>query len=182
MARPAPGRGLSGLMGQEISIHVPSVRAGTKADACDTVGGEESVVLGAYLSISGDITGHVMLLFPLARALDCVDLMCGQPIGTTHDTDELALSAVGELGNIVGSAFVNALADELNLVLHPSPPTILNDMAIALVESVYAEILSQGGEVVMIDTIFSDHTGRTAGLLIVAPDPVCLDRLLRLAA
>ena len=43
------GRGLSGLMGQEIVIHVPSVRAGTKVDACDAVGGEESVVLGAYL-------------------------------------------------------------------------------------------------------------------------------------
>lgn len=29
------GRALSGLMGQEITIHVPSVRLGTKADACD---------------------------------------------------------------------------------------------------------------------------------------------------
>ncbi|HMO53082.1 MAG TPA: hypothetical protein PJ994_01135 [Tepidiformaceae bacterium] len=43
------GRGLSGLMGQEIAIHVPNVRVGTKADACDAVGGEESLVLGAYL-------------------------------------------------------------------------------------------------------------------------------------
>lgn len=176
------GRGLSGLMGQEIAIHVPSVRTGTKVDACDAVGGEESLVFGAYLSISGDITGHVMLLFPMARALDCVDLMCGQPIGTTCEPDELASSAVGELGNIVGSAFVNALADHLNLILHPSPPTILNDMAVALVESVYAEILSQGGEVVMIDTVFEDHSGDTAGLLIVAPDPACLDRLQETAA
>lgn len=176
------GRGLSGLMGQEIVIHVPSVRSGTKADACVAVGGEESVVLGAYLSISGDITGHVMLLFPLARALECVDLMCGQPAGTTTEPDELAQSAIGELGNIVGSAFVNALADRVNLILHPSPPTIVNDMAVALVQSIYAEILSQGGDVVMIDTVFEDHTGKTAGLLIVAPDPACLGRLEGLAA
>ena len=176
------GRGLSGLMGQEIAIHVPSVRIGTKADACDAVGGEESLVLGAYLSISGDITGHVMLLFPITRALECVDLMCGQTPGTTVEPDELALSAIGELGNIVGSAFVNALADEVNLVLHPSPPNIISDMAIALVQSVYAEVLSQGGDVVMIDTVFEDHTGNTAGLLIIAPDPACLRRLERVAA
>lgn len=176
------GRGLSGLMGQEIAIHVPSVRMGTKADACDAVGGEESVVLGAYLGISGDITGHVMLIFPVARALECVDLMCGQPTGTTTEPDELAQSAIGELGNIVGSAFVNALADRVNLILHPSPPTIINDMAIALVQSVYAEVLSQGGDVAMIDTVFEDQTGRTAGLLIIAPDPVCLDRLRGMAA
>jgi len=176
------GRGLSGLMGQEIAIHVPSVRIGTKADACDAVGGEENLVLGTYLSISGDITGHVMLLFPVSRALECVDLMCGQAPGTTTGADELAESAIGELGNIVGSAFINALADEVNLILHPSPPNIVNDMAIALVESVYAEVLSQGGDVVMIDTVFEDHTGNTAGLLIIAPDPSCLRRLERVAA
>ena len=176
------GRGLSGLMGQEIAIHVPNVRMGTRADACDAVGGEETVVLGAYLSISGDITGHVMLLFPVARALECVDLMCGQPAGSTTEPDELAESAIGELGTIVGSAFVNALADHLNLILHPSPPTVINDMAIALVESVYAEVLSQGSDVVMMDAIFEDHTGHTAGLLLVAPDPVTIDRLARVAA
>jgi chemotaxis protein CheC len=176
------GRGLSGLMGQEIQIHVPNVRSGTRADACDAVGGEETIVLGAYLSISGDITGHVMLLFPVPKALECVDLMCGQPIGTSTEPDELSASAVGELGNIVGSAFINALADFANLILHPSPPTVIHDIAIALVESVYAEVLSQGGDVVMMDAIFEDHSGRTAGLLIVAPDPVSVERLLRVAA
>ena len=81
-----------------------------------------------------------------------------QPSAQHREPDELAASAIGELGNIVGSAFVNALADRARtLILHPSPPTILNDMAVALVESVYAEILSQGGEVVMIDTVFEDH-------------------------
>ncbi len=176
------GRGLSGLMGQEISIHVPNVRLGTRSDACDAVGGEENLVLGAYLSISGDITGHVMLLFPETRALECVDLMCGQRPGTTKEADELAHSAIGELSNIVGSAFVNALADDLNLSLHPSPPTILHDMAVALVQSVYAEVLSQGGDVVMMDAVFEDQKGRTAGLLLVAPDPGSIERLQRTAA
>lgn len=176
------GRGLSGLMGQEIAIHVPNIRVGTKNDACDAVGGEESVVIGSYLSISGDITGHVMLLFPEPRALECVDLMVGQAPGTTTEPDEMACSAITELGNIVGSAFVNALADQLNLVLHPSPPQLLHDMAIALVESVYAEVLSQDGDVVMMDAVFEDQKGRTAGLLIVAPDPVSLSALERVAA
>jgi len=176
------GRGLSGLLGQEIAIHVPNVRAGTRADACDAVGGEEELVLGAYLSITGDVTGHVMLLFPVKRALQCTDLMCGQRPGTTTEPDELAESAIGELGNIVGSAFVNALADHMNLILHPSPPTVVHDMAVALVETVYAEVLSQGSDVVMMDAIFEDQAGRTAGLLIVAPDPNSLARLERVAA
>lgn len=176
------GLGLSTLMGQDIRIHVPDVRFGTKQDACGAVGGEEAEVLGAYLMISGDITGHIMLLFPLKRALECVDIMIGQQPGTTTEPDEMALSAIGELGNIVGSAFINALGDYSNLILQPSTPTVVNDMAIALVETIYAEILSQGSDVVMIDTIFEDNLGRSAGLLIVAPDALTLSRFQDLAA
>jgi chemotaxis protein CheC len=175
-------RGLSGLVGEEIRIDVPQVRVGTKVDACDAVGGPDAIVLGAYLGITGDITGHVMLLFPQARAMACVDLMCGQPVGTSVEPDDFTSSAIGELANIVGSAFVNALADRAGLILHPSPPTVVHDMAIALVESVYAAILAQGGEVVMIDTVFSDEKGTTSGLLIVAPDSEAFARLAELAA
>ncbi|MFN0148930.1 MAG: chemotaxis protein CheC [Dehalococcoidia bacterium] len=176
------GRGLSGLMGQEIAIHIPNVRAGTKSDACDAVGGEDAIVLGCYLGMTGEISGHVMLLFPVGRALACADLMCGQDPGTTTEVDEVAESAIGELGNIVGSAFVNALADATNLTLHPTTPTVVHDMALALVESVYAEILVQGGDIVMIDTVFEDANGTTAGLLIFAPDPASLANVMGLAA
>lgn len=176
------GRGVSGLLGQEITIHVPSVRMGTPVDACDAVGGPESIVLGAYLSFSGDITGHVVLLFPESRSLECADLMCGQPVGTTKEIDELTESAIGELGNVVGSAFINALADLTNLILHPSPPAIVHDMAIAMVETLYAEILMQDGEVVMMDTVFEDARGKTAGLLILAPDPSTIDSIFESAA
>lgn len=176
------GRGVSGLLGQEITIHVPNVRMGTSVDACDAVGGPESLVLGAYLSFSGDITGHVVLLFPENKALECADLMCGQPIGTTTEIDELTESAIGELGNVVGSAFINALADLTNIILHPTPPTIVHDMAIAMVETLYAEIQMQDGEVVMMDTVFEDSKGKTAGLLILAPDPSTLDAILGTAA
>jgi chemotaxis protein CheC len=176
------GRALSEIMNHEISIFAPEVRMGTRSDACDAVGGEEALVLGAYLGVTGEINAHVMLLFPVERALECVDLMLLQAPGTTTGLDEMAASAIGELGNIIGSAFVNALGDHTNLVLHPTPPTIVNDIAIALVESVYAEILSLGGEVTMIDTVFKDARGQTAGLLMIAPDSVGLNVLRERAA
>ena len=176
------GRSLTGLVGQDIRIHVPNVRLGTRADTCDAVGGDTAMVLGAYLGMSGDLEGHVMLLFPEKRALECVDLMFGRPVGTTTEADEMAKSAVAELGNIVGSAFVNALADHVQLMLHPSPPTVVHDMAIALVQTIYAEILARGNEVVMIDTVFEDRNGQAAGLVIVAPDPHSLPRIEDLAA
>lgn len=176
------GRGLSGLIGESIVIRVPEVRIGTRLDICNAVGGDDAVVFGAYLGVAGDVSGHVMLLFPVERALACVDLMCGQPPGTTTEADEFAQSAIAELGNIVGSAFVNALADAANLSLHPSPPLVVHDLAMALVQSVYAEVMAQDGPAVIIDTVFEDAHGEAAGLLILAPDPPALARLEELAA
>lgn len=168
------GRGLSGLMGQQIAIYVPAVRLGTRADACESVGGDDVTVLGAYFEMTGRLSGHLMLVFPVNRALECVDLMCGRTIGTTKRSDELVDSAMGELGNIIGSAFVNAFGDFTGLVLQATPPTVVNDIANALVQSVYAEILVNGGDVAMLDTVFEDHRGRTAGLLVAALNPQCL--------
>jgi chemotaxis protein CheC len=175
------GRAVSGLLGQDVRIEVPSVRLGTRTDAAEAVGGPEATVLGSYLAISGEVTGHVLLLFPAQRALECVDLMYGLLRGTTPAPDALAESAIGELGNVVGSAFVNALADDLNLVLHPTPPALLHDMAGAVLQTLYAEILAQDGEVAILDTVFADPSGQVAGILIVAPDPVCLGQLERAA-
>jgi chemotaxis protein CheC len=175
------GRAVSGLLGQDVRIEVPSVRLGTRTDAAEAMGGPEAIILGSYLAISGDVTGHVLLLFPATRALECVDLMCGLPRGTMTTPDEVAESAIGELGNVVGSAFVNALADDLNLVLHPTPPAFLHDMAGAVLQTLYAEVLAQDGEVAILDTVFADPSGQVAGILIVAPDPVCLGQLERAA-
>ena len=175
------GRAVSGLLGQEVRIEVPSVRLGTPADAVEAVGGADAIVFGSYLGISGEVTGHVVLLFPAARALECVDIMCGSPRGATTAPDDLAESAIGELGNVVGSAFVNALADDLNLMLNPTPPAFLHDMAGALLETLYAEILAQDGSVAIIETVFAESSGRIAGILIVAPDPICLGQLERAA-
>lgn len=172
-------RSLTELMGQEIRIHAPQVRIGTELDACEAVGGPDTLVLGSYLSVAGDVTAHVMLLFPVPKALEIVDLMSGQDLGTATEVDDYARSAIGELGNIVGSAFINALADAAKLILHPSPPLVVHDMANALVTSVYAEILQQGS-VVMIDTVFEDGNGNIAGLLVVAPDPECMPQILEI--
>jgi chemotaxis protein CheC len=107
--------------------------------------------------------------------------MCSLPRGSTAAPHELAESAIAELGNVVGSAFVNALADDLNLVLHPTPPAFLHDMAGAVLQTLYAEILAQDGDVAIMDTLFAEPSGRVAGILIVAPDPVCLGQLERAA-
>lgn len=171
------GRGLSGLLGREVRIHVPGIRLGAPAEACTALGGPDAPVAGASLAVDGEAGVHVLLLFPLARALECVDRMWGRTPGTTAAMDELSASTLAELGNIVGSAFINALGDRGGVVLRPHPPRCVEGAALALVEAVPG-----GGDVVLIETVFEDERGRAAGLLMVAPGRSSLEHLLRRAA
>src|SRR5690606_31441759 len=54
--------------------------------------------------------------------------------------EELADSALGELGNVVGSAFLNDLADRFSLRIKPSPPAVGRDMIGALLATLAAAL------------------------------------------
>ena len=65
------------------------------------------------------------------------DLMCGM-LGVEAGS-EIALSALMEIGNIVGSSYINALAGMTGMDVEPTPPGTATDMLAAIVESVLAE-------------------------------------------
>jgi chemotaxis protein CheC len=52
--------------------------------------------------------------------------------------DALAPSALGEIGNIIGASYINALSAMTGLVLEPEPPLSATDMLAAIVASVLA--------------------------------------------
>lgn len=122
-------------------------------------GGPEALVVGIYLGIEGDLSGHLMLLFAAESAAKVVDMLMEQPEGSTQEIDELALSALGEAGNVTGSAYLNTLANRTGLKIIPSAPAVVMDMAGAILQSVVAELYLFGNEVLVVGTEFNSVTG-----------------------
>lgn len=119
---------LSQFVGQEITVASFGLRRIPVAETSQLMGGPESESVAIYLTISGSADGHIMLLYDPQMAYQFVDMLMGQPPGTTETLGEMEESALAELGNIVGSGFLNALADATGLTLLPSPPTVMKDM------------------------------------------------------
>ncbi len=161
--------GLSQLLDRDIDVTSGGVVTGSVSDLYERLGGEDATVAAIYLQISGDLTGHIMLLFPERNALEMADLLLEEPLGTTQEFDEMTLSAIGEVGNITGAAFLNTYSDSTGLTIHPSPPVTIVDMAGALVNSLLAEVEAQGAEVGIIETMFHDADSVTKGVVLIAP-------------
>lgn len=124
---------LSSLLGRSIDVSVPSALALPLADVVDEVGHPAAQATGVVLPIVGELSAIVLMLFAESDAR----VICGL-LGVDAGT-ELGQSALREVGNIVGTAYINALSAITGLELEPAPPQGATDMLGAIVESVLAQ-------------------------------------------
>jgi chemotaxis protein CheC len=137
---------LSGMLGRSVDISVPKAQALPFAEAVEAAGDPETEVTGIVLGIVGELRGTVLLLVPPADA----DAMC-RMLGVEPD-DEFALSALGEIGNIVGTSYINALAAMTGMEFEPTPPATATDMLGAIVASVLASAAHTGDIALLLDS------------------------------
>ncbi len=134
------GQGLSEMVNRDIKITAPQVALVPISQVCQEsqIGHEAAVAV--YLSISGDIGGHIMVFFDLGSARRMVDLIMDLPAGATGELGDVERSALEEAANLTGSFVLNSLADASGLQITPSAPTLLIDMADAILNSVLAAV------------------------------------------
>jgi chemotaxis protein CheC len=137
---------LSGMLGRSVDISVPAAAALSFADAIDTIGPPEEEVTGVVLGVVGEMEGIVLLLMRTADA----GVLCGL-LGVDADSD-MGQSAIGEIGNIVGTSYINALAQMTGLEIEPSPPQSATDMLGAIVASVLAGVAGAEDVALILDS------------------------------
>jgi chemotaxis protein CheC len=137
---------LSSMLGRPIDVSVPSALALPLADAVDSVGAADADVTAVVLPIFGDFDALVLLIFPPEDA----ETLCGL-LGVEADS-EYGMSALGEIGNILGSAYVGALGMMTGLAVEPRPPQAVSDMLGAIVASVLATSAAETDIALMLDS------------------------------
>ena len=163
---------LSSMLSRSVDITVPAARVLPMADAVGTVGNPEADATGVVLGVVGDMGASVLLLFTPSDA----ELMCGM-LGVEAGT-ELGDSALQEIGNIVGTSYINALAGMTGMALEPTPPGVASDMLGAIVESVLAERASGGDMALLLDSdLVVEQTDCSVSFLLM-PDQGGVEQLL----
>lgn len=161
--------GLSQMVGQELKVTGLDLRQFPAKHAAQLLGGPEEMVVGIYLTIEGDATGHLMLIHEPSIAFQLIDLQMGQPLGTTTVMGEMEASVMGEMGNITGSFFLNAIADATNLTLTPSPPAVMIDMAGAILGIALTKIMQEQDDLLVVSADFGTENQQMSGNFLVMP-------------
>jgi chemotaxis protein CheC len=120
---------LSGMTNKTIMITVPRVYIRPLEEACDLVGPPDSVMAAVLMHMMGDLTGRAMVLFPQRAAHNLCDFLFRRPTGGTVELGPMEQSGLKEAGNILASAYLNALSDFMGMMLVPSVPSLVIDLS-----------------------------------------------------
>ena len=118
-----------------------------------------------------------MLAISERNALELVDLVCDQPLGTSTELGEMERSCLQETGNIIVSSFVNSWAGWLNTPMDVKAPQFIYDLPGAVLESLVSDQGLLSDEVLLARTQFVVADRAVDWLLFVLPSPSTLRAL-----
>ena len=165
---------LSQLIGTKVKMTVPEVKFLEFKEVGSILGGDEVVVFGILVQITGDINGMMMFLVKPESAGTLVGgLMSSMGMQTdiVEEFTEIELSALQEIGNILCSSYLGSLSNFIQKSAKPSPPILAQDMATAILSVPAIEFGKMADGVLFIDTVFETSDGKPAsGFFLLVPD------------
>lgn len=169
---------LSKMISKRIDMDVPKVNILEFKNVAELVGGPETEVVGIYFKVSGDISGSIMVLMDKKSAKKLTNLLMGRN-DAEDELDDMDLSALQEVGNILSGSYLSSLSTLTNLNLSMSIPSLAIDMAGAIL-SVPVILFGQVGDrVMLIETDFNEGTYHVKSNFFLIPDEESFEILLK---
>lgn len=171
---------LSQMTGNPIMVEVPRLHVMPVKQVAELLAGPDAVMASVIMQMHGDLTGQTLLVLHRDAALRLSEILLGREFGSAEIFGELEQSAIMEVGNILGSTYMNALAEFLGMTLLPSVPNLVIDESAAVVNIACAAASELPEAVFSIETQFmvTPETNRVGALFLLLPDADALTRIL----
>ena len=160
---------LSQMLQCKVDMKVPQVKLLDFNEVGALMGGEEQVMIGVFLGVEGDITGSMMFMVQEDSARHLIQKITMGMLPEGTEFEEMGLSAMREVGNIITGAYLNSLSTLTNLKIYPTPPALTVDMAGAILSVPAIQFGIFGDKILMIQSQFYDEI-ELDGYFILIPD------------
>lgn len=119
---------LSGMLNTMVSMNLPKVEVLEFNEALYHLGSPEDVVAAILVEMSGEIEGMMLFVLTQEFADEILKKMLGKEKAELISLEEIDVSALTEVGNIMISSYINALSTLTKVNVNLSVPQIAVNM------------------------------------------------------
>jgi chemotaxis protein CheC len=171
---------LSQMIGETIMITVPTINIAKLEDVPPQVSETDEPVACVLMHLLGDLTGRTLLVFPRNTAYRLAELLLRRESARDEFT-EMEQSAIKEAGNILSSAYANALSEFMGMMLLLTPPSLAVDMSTAVLSTAYLQFGTDRDYVFCVESEFlmTGDDEKLHAFFLLLPDPASLQAILK---
>ena len=169
---------LSKLLQKEIRITIPEVNILGYEDTINKIGYIEELVTATLVRMSNEVNGLMLFIFKLDLANAVLEKLIGRRYEDFQELDELAYSALEEIGNIIICSYVNAFTQLVKVEIDLSVPSSTVNMLGGILTVPIAEYGYVTDKLMYINAEFIMDGEKLSDGLLMLPDIESLNSIL----
>jgi chemotaxis protein CheC len=172
---------LSVLINEGVNITVPQVRILDYDGVIRAVGDPEDLGIAILINYVGDIRGVVLFLLSYEDANGIADMLTlgmDDDSGSEDALSEIKLSAIKEIGNILGSSYLGSISSLTGLAVDISVPYVAIDMVGAIMGAPMFEFSIDNSKIMLIEESFKTDAGSLKSHVVLFADIPSLNKIL----
>ena len=169
---------LSKLLQREIRISIPEINILGYEETVDRLGYIEELVTATLVRMSNQINGLMLFVFKMDLANAVLGKLIGKEYESFEELDELAYSALEEVGNIIICSYVNAFTQLVGVEIDLSVPSSTVNMLGGVLTVPMAEYGYVTDKLMYINAEFIVDGKKLSDGLLMLPDIESLNRIL----
>ena len=168
---------LSQMLGKMIDMSVPVASIVKIQDLHKVIDPEKMVagVVTALDDVENGQAGFLYINFPESSSIKLAEILLGD-----SSDEEMVDSTLMEIGNILSSAFCDAIAEMLGIVLIPTPPNFAKDYAVAVIDAIVSQLAEKSDYVVVFETNLEESENEIEILVMLIPNERFVNYILQL--
>ena len=169
---------LSKLLQKEIRISIPEVSVLGYDETVSRIGDIEELVTATLVRMSNEVDGLMLFIFKQDLANVVLEKLIGRGYDSFDQMDELAYSALEEVGNIIICSYVNAFTQLVGVEIDLSVPSSTLNMLGGILTVPMAEYGYETDKLMYINAEFIMDGKKLSDGLLMLPDIASLNSIL----
>lgn len=168
---------LSVLLGTMIDMSVPRVQLLKYDSTAEFLGGEDNMVIGLRIGITGDLEGMMLHVVERRFAQRIINTFYAKEIENIANLDEMDSSVLNEMANITSGAYANSIATLTGLFVNIGTPEQIPGKVSDIMKLPLTQFVKPGERVLVVEEEFTIDDEHISSNMILALESDSLESL-----